>query len=94
MCTESILFIKTEMITFYQYQHEFYQKTQFDHSFITFTFYHWLLQRRVKQLILTAILAAVAATGCSNSQAPVQTQTQAEDGSYIGKSPAGLVDFK
>ena len=47
-----------------------------------------------KELILTAILAAVAATGCSNSQAPVQTQTQAEDGSYIGKSPAGLVDFK
>ena len=31
-----------------------------------------------KELILTAILAAVAATGCSNSQAPVQTQTQAE----------------
>ena len=30
-----------------------------------------------KELILTAILAAVAATGCS-SQAPVQTQTQAE----------------
>ncbi len=31
-----------------------------------------------KELILTAILAAVAATGCSSSQAPVQTQTQAE----------------
>ena len=30
-----------------------------------------------KELILTAILAAVAATGCS-SQAPVQTKTQAE----------------
>ena len=32
-----------------------------------------------KELILTAILAAVAATGCSSSKAPVQkTQTQAE----------------
>ncbi len=31
-----------------------------------------------KELIVTAILAAVAATGCSSSQAPVQTQTQAE----------------
>ncbi len=31
-----------------------------------------------KELILTAILAAVAATGCSSSQAPVQTKTQAE----------------
>lgn len=31
-----------------------------------------------KELILTATLAAVAATGCSSSQAPVQTQTQAE----------------
>lgn len=31
-----------------------------------------------KELILTAILAAVAVTGCSSSQAPVQTQTQVE----------------
>lgn len=31
-----------------------------------------------KELIVTAILATVAATGCSNNQAPVQTQTQAE----------------
>ena len=31
-----------------------------------------------KELIVTAILAAVAATGCSSSQTPVQTQTQAE----------------
>lgn len=31
-----------------------------------------------KELILTAILAAVVATGCSSNQAPVQTKTQAE----------------
>ena len=42
-----------------------------------------------KELIVTAILAAAAATGCSSSQVPVQTQTQAETTEKAEESAKG-----